>query len=152
MSLKILCYLLVWVLIEQSRDHSHRWFFPIHVLILFFFSHVQAMVHAKSLSLILKVTKASMNCHRWGKFNFILFQNVSMWSVDDTWLKDYSVFIYLMPLSNEWIFRFLSVFSLALAGFIASFFSSFTLCPTELVKCKLQSMREVAVRTHIFLL
>lgn len=32
-----------------------------------------------------------------------------------------------------------------MAGVIASFFSSFTLCPTELVKCKLQSMREVAV-------
>lgn len=47
------------------------------------------------------------------------------------------------------IFRFSfspGVYSLAMAGFLASFFSSFTLCPTELVKCKLQSMREVAVR------
>lgn len=30
----------------------------------------------------------------------------------------------------------------ALSGFLAAFFSSFTLCPTELVKCKLQSLRE----------
>jgi len=27
-------------------------------------------------------------------------------------------------------------------GFLAAFFSSFTLCPTELIKCKLQAMRE----------
>ena len=30
----------------------------------------------------------------------------------------------------------------AFAGFLAAFFSSFTLCPTELIKCKLQAMRE----------
>lgn len=30
----------------------------------------------------------------------------------------------------------------AVAGFLAAFFSSFTLCPTELVKCKLQAARE----------
>lgn len=30
----------------------------------------------------------------------------------------------------------------AFAGFAAAFFSSFTLCPTELVKCKLQALRE----------
>lgn len=30
----------------------------------------------------------------------------------------------------------------ACAGFLASFFSSFTLCPAELIKCKLQSLRE----------
>ena len=30
----------------------------------------------------------------------------------------------------------------ALAGFAAAFFSSFTLCPTELIKCKLQALRE----------
>lgn len=30
----------------------------------------------------------------------------------------------------------------ATAGFIAAFFSSFTLCPTELVKCKLQALGE----------
>ncbi|XP_031636574.1 mitochondrial ornithine transporter 1 [Contarinia nasturtii] len=38
----------------------------------------------------------------------------------------------------------LSSLSNACAGVIASFFSSFTLCPTELVKCKLQSLREVS--------
>jgi solute carrier family 25 (mitochondrial ornithine transporter) member 2/15 len=37
----------------------------------------------------------------------------------------------LTPLSN------------ASAGFLAAFFSSFTLCPTELIKCKLQALREV---------
>ncbi|XP_076641006.1 mitochondrial ornithine transporter 1 [Halictus rubicundus] len=31
----------------------------------------------------------------------------------------------------------------ACAGFFAAFFSSLTLCPTELIKCKLQAMREV---------
>lgn len=31
----------------------------------------------------------------------------------------------------------------AWAGFFAAFFSSLTLCPTELIKCKLQAMREV---------
>lgn len=30
----------------------------------------------------------------------------------------------------------------ATAGFFAAFFSSFTLCPTELIKCKLQAARE----------
>lgn len=30
----------------------------------------------------------------------------------------------------------------ATAGFLAAFFSSFTLCPTELIKCKLQALRE----------
>lgn len=31
----------------------------------------------------------------------------------------------------------------ASAGFFAAFFSSLTLCPTELIKCRLQAMREV---------
>lgn len=31
----------------------------------------------------------------------------------------------------------------ATAGVMASFFSTFTLCPTELVKCKLQALREM---------
>jgi len=30
----------------------------------------------------------------------------------------------------------------AVSGFFAGFFSSLTLCPTELVKCRLQAMRE----------
>lgn len=38
----------------------------------------------------------------------------------------------------------LSTFSNASAGFFAAFFSSLTLCPTELVKCRLQAMREMA--------
>lgn len=35
-----------------------------------------------------------------------------------------------------------STFEKACAGFAAAFFSSFTLCPTELIKCKLQALRE----------
>lgn len=35
-----------------------------------------------------------------------------------------------------------STFDKAASGFLAAFFSSFTLCPTELIKCKLQAMRE----------
>lgn len=34
----------------------------------------------------------------------------------------------------------------ATAGFLGAFFSSLTLCPTELVKCRLQAMREVCAR------
>lgn len=30
-----------------------------------------------------------------------------------------------------------------MAGFFAAFFSSFTLCPTELIKCRLQALREL---------
>lgn len=41
----------------------------------------------------------------------------------------------------------LSPLSNATAGFLAAFFSSFTLCPTELIKCKLQALREVQVST-----
>ncbi|XP_066257400.1 mitochondrial ornithine transporter 1 [Euwallacea similis] len=37
----------------------------------------------------------------------------------------------------------LSVFSNASAGFLASFFSSVAITPTELIKCKLQAMHEV---------
>lgn len=39
----------------------------------------------------------------------------------------------------------LSPLSNATAGFCAAFFSSFSLCPTELVKCQLQALREVQV-------
>jgi solute carrier family 25 ornithine transporter 2/15 len=38
----------------------------------------------------------------------------------------------------------LSAFQNASAGFFAAFFSSLVLCPTELVKCKLQAMREMS--------
>lgn len=37
----------------------------------------------------------------------------------------------------------LSTLSNATAGFMAAFFSSISLCPTELIKCKLQALREV---------
>ncbi|XP_071452516.1 mitochondrial ornithine transporter 1 [Hetaerina americana] len=37
----------------------------------------------------------------------------------------------------------LSIFGNAIAGCLAAFFSSFTLCPTELVKCRLQALNEV---------
>lgn len=38
--------------------------------------------------------------------------------------------------------KHLSALSNASAGFLAAFFSSFSLCPTELIKCKLQALRE----------
>lgn len=37
----------------------------------------------------------------------------------------------------------LSVTSNATAGFLAAFFSSLVICPTELIKCKLQAMHEI---------
>ncbi|KAJ8927200.1 hypothetical protein NQ314_020478 [Rhamnusium bicolor] len=37
----------------------------------------------------------------------------------------------------------LSIMSNATAGFLASFFSSLAICPTELIKCKLQAMNEM---------
>ena len=36
----------------------------------------------------------------------------------------------------------------AFSGFLAAFLSSFTLCPTELIKCKLQAMRETSQMTQ----
>jgi solute carrier family 25 ornithine transporter 2/15 len=41
----------------------------------------------------------------------------------------------------------LSTLDNASAGFFAAFFSSFTLCPTELIKCQLQAMREVQMQS-----
>ncbi|XP_035431892.1 mitochondrial ornithine transporter 1 [Spodoptera frugiperda] len=41
----------------------------------------------------------------------------------------------------------LSALGNASAGFLAAFFSSFTLCPTELIKCQLQALREVNVQS-----
>lgn len=38
----------------------------------------------------------------------------------------------------------LTVMGNAFSGFLAAFFSTFTLCPTELVKCKLQALRETS--------
>lgn len=43
----------------------------------------------------------------------------------------------------------LPVIANACAGFLAAFFSTFTLCPTELIKCKLQALREVCFHTYI---
>lgn len=43
----------------------------------------------------------------------------------------------------------LSVIGNASAGFLAAFFSSFSLCPTELVKCRLQAMRETHGRLDV---
>ncbi|KAK3799352.1 hypothetical protein RRG08_063491 [Elysia crispata] len=37
----------------------------------------------------------------------------------------------------------------AVSGGMAAFFSSFTLCPTELVKCRLQAMREMATKGQL---
>ncbi|GFY56609.1 mitochondrial ornithine transporter 1, partial [Trichonephila inaurata madagascariensis] len=37
----------------------------------------------------------------------------------------------------------------ASAGFFAAFFSSFSLCPTELIKCRLQAMRETSSKESI---
>ncbi|KAK7097389.1 mitochondrial ornithine transporter 1-like [Littorina saxatilis] len=37
----------------------------------------------------------------------------------------------------------------AISGGLAAFFSSFTLCPTELVKCRLQAMREMATKGQL---
>ncbi|KAF7995134.1 hypothetical protein HCN44_004606 [Aphidius gifuensis] len=37
----------------------------------------------------------------------------------------------------------LNTFENASSGFLAAFFSSLTLCPTELIKCRLQAMKEV---------
>lgn len=39
----------------------------------------------------------------------------------------------------------LNPFENAIAGALAAFFSSLSLCPTELIKCKLQAMREMSI-------
>lgn len=43
----------------------------------------------------------------------------------------------------------LNSFENALSGSSAAFFASLVLCPTELVKCKLQSFREVSNSTSM---
>jgi solute carrier family 25 ornithine transporter 2/15 len=43
----------------------------------------------------------------------------------------------------------ISLLGNATAGFLAAFFSSFTLCPTELIKCKLQAQHEMKQTTRI---
>jgi solute carrier family 25 (mitochondrial ornithine transporter) member 2/15 len=46
----------------------------------------------------------------------------------------------------------LNSFQNALAGSSAAFFASLVLCPTELVKCRLQSAREMSNSTSLFVL
>lgn len=43
----------------------------------------------------------------------------------------------------------ISLLGNASAGFLAAFFSSFTLCPTELIKCKLQALHEMKQTSRI---
>ena len=49
----------------------------------------------------------------------------------------------VMYISNKRKEEDLTVVQKALAGSAASFFSSLTLCPTELIKCKQQAMQEM---------
>nr|CAD7439322.1 unnamed protein product [Timema bartmani] len=53
----------------------------------------------------------------------------------------------IMKLTNVQEVEDLSSFSNASAGFLAAFFSSFMLCPTELIKCQLQAMRPLRTMT-----
>ncbi|XP_041359074.1 mitochondrial ornithine transporter 1-like [Gigantopelta aegis] len=64
--------------------------------------------------------------------NAVLFCAYGMCKKIVTKLVKKSTVTSLNPLEN------------ALAGSGAAFFSSFTLCPTELIKCRLQAMREMA--------
>ena len=45
----------------------------------------------------------------------------------------------------------LNSFENALAGSAAAFFASLVLCPTELVKCRLQSAREISNKSNMYL-
>lgn len=51
---------------------------------------------------------------------------------------------FMAFLTNTKSVQELSVLSNASAGFLASFFSTFTLCPTELIKIKMQAVKELA--------
>ena len=44
--------------------------------------------------------------------------------------------------AHKQFIKFFFIVSLGVAGFLAAFWSSLALCPTELVKCRLQAMRE----------
>lgn len=44
----------------------------------------------------------------------------------------------------------LNSFQNALAGSSAAFFASLVLCPTELVKCRLQSAREISNKANMY--
>lgn len=64
--------------------------------------------------------------------NSILFMFYGLCQKGMAYLRKKEHVLHLNPLEN------------ALSGGAAAFFSSFTLCPTELVKCRLQAMREMA--------
>ena len=51
----------------------------------------------------------------------------------------------VMKLCNKSNVTELSILQNATSGSIAAFFSSLVLCPTELIKCKLQAMKEMRV-------
>lgn len=53
----------------------------------------------------------------------------------------------MMKVTNMQKVEDLSILSNATAGFLAAFFSSLVLCPTELVKCQLQAMRETQLKS-----
>lgn len=55
----------------------------------------------------------------------------------------------VMTLCNQSSVSELSILQNATSGCFAAFFSSFVLCPTELVKCKLQAMKEMKVSGRI---
>jgi len=63
--------------------------------------------------------------------NSVLFASYGVCQKAVAWAIDTPNVENLNPLAN------------ATAGFFAAFFSSFTLCPTELVKCRLQAMQEI---------
>lgn len=50
---------------------------------------------------------------------------------------------FVAKLENKQNPKDLSILGNGFAGFLAAFFSTFTLCPTELIKVKLQALREV---------
>ena len=52
----------------------------------------------------------------------------------------------VMLVSGKKDIKHLNPLENAFAGSGAAFFCSFTLCPTELVKCRLQAMREMATQ------
>lgn len=55
----------------------------------------------------------------------------------------------VMTLCNQSSVSELSILQNATSGCFAAFFSSFVLCPTELIKCKLQAMKEMKVSGRI---
>lgn len=76
------------------------------------------------------------------------FTGVKVWFLCwlfDMTVYDFSKFSWLNALLISQKVDDLSATSNATAGCMAAFFSSFTLCPTELIKCKLQAAREMSI-------